>query len=66
LNSKVEECIAAKNVLNSIDYKLRDEHNLIRKVNNYLVQEEAPNADVEGLREYKNKIESYTTKLKSR
>ena len=68
LNSKVEECIAAKNVLNSIDYKLRDEHNLIRKVDNYLkvVQEEAPNADVEDLREYKNMIENYTTKLKSR
>ena len=68
LNDKIQECVVAKNALYGIDYKLRDEYILIRKVDIYLqkVQEEAPNADLEDLREYKNKIENYTTKLKSR
>jgi hypothetical protein len=69
LNSKIEECIAAKNTLNTIKYKLIKEYNLIREVDIYLkrVQEEVevPNANVDDLRNYKNNIDSYTTKLKS-
>lgn len=65
--SKVDECIAAKNTLNNIDYKLEKEYNLIREVDHYLkmAQKEAPNADVERLRNHTVKIDSYTAKLKA-
>jgi len=67
LNTKVEECIAAKDLLNNIDYKLRSEAMLIRKVENYLkmVEENKNSVELEDLREYKNRIVKYTSSLKA-
>jgi hypothetical protein len=67
LSNKIEECVAAKNTLNTIDYKLRSEYKLIQEADSYLkmVQEEVANADVEDLRNYMGKIEQYTANLQA-
>ena len=67
LNQKIQDCIAAKNTLNTIDWKLKHEFALIKEVDIYLgmVQENAEGADVEDLRKYVEKVEQYTTNLEA-
>lgn len=67
LNQKIQDCIAAKDTLNIIDWKLKHEFALIQEVGIYLatVQENAEGADVEDLRKYVEKVEQYTTNLQA-
>lgn len=67
LNEKVQNCIAAKDTLNTIDYKLKSEFELIQEADIYLrmVEQNTANADVEDLRKYTETVERYTTKLQA-
>lgn len=67
LGKKIQDCIAAKNSLNSINWKLKHEFDLIQKVDIYLdtIKENLVDADVEDLKKYVHKIEEYTTDLQA-
>lgn len=67
LGKKIQDCIAAKNCLNSIHWKLKHEFDLIQKVDIYLdtIEKNLVDVDVEDLRKYVHKIEQYTTDLQA-
>ena len=53
--------------MNSINWKLKDEFDLIEKVDIYLdtIKENLVDADVEDLRKHVHRIEEYTTDLQA-
>ena len=67
LNQKIQDCISAKNTLDTIDWKLKHEFKLIQEVDIYLagVQENVEGANLEDLRTYVHKVEQYTTNLQA-